>query len=315
MVGSDQQTSKAHGHALHHSGATTKYRVANDDNQNSGDKTAVIDGKLSLILPAHNEEPNIEAVVRQAAEVLPTLFSDYEVLVVDDGSKDRTPELADALAAENPHVRALHHPKNRGYGGALTTGFANATGDYWMFMDSDRQFDIHDLEGLLPFIGEYDIVAGYRIKRNDPYYRFLIGSGFNQMVKILFQVDLRDIDCGFKVFRADVLRDMNLTSPGALINTEIHAKANVQGRTIAEVGVNHYPRLEGEQSGASVRVMARAIWETFRLWGRMRSYVPPDGNIVVAPASARGLITVGAIGFAGLCTLLFLLSRVGRRRD
>ncbi len=134
------------------------------------------------------------------------------------------------------------------------------------------------------------------------------------MVKILFQVDLRDIDCGFKVFHADVLRDMDLSSPGALINTEIHAKANVQGRSIVEVGVNHYARLEGEQSGASIRVMARAIWETFRLWGRMRDYVPPDGNIVVAPASARGLVAVGTIGLAGLATVLFLLTRVGRRR-
>lgn len=275
----------------------------------------MIDGKLSLILPAHNEEPNIAAVVHQAADVLPTLFRDYEVLVVDDGSHDRTPEIADELAAENPHVRALHHPKNRGYGGALTTGFQNATGDYYMFMDSDRQFDIHDLENLAPYLGQYDIVAGYRIKRNDPYYRFLIGSGFNQLVKLLFQVNLRDIDCGFKVFNADVLRDMDLESPGALINTEIHAKANVQGRSLVEVGVNHYPRLEGEQSGASIQVMARAIMETFRLWGRLRSYVPPDGNIVVAPASARGLVMVGVVGLAGLGTLLFLLTRVGRRRD
>lgn len=275
----------------------------------------MIDGKLSLILPAHNEEPNIEAVVRQATDVLPTLFKDYEVLVVNDGSKDRTGEIADALAAENPHVRALHHPKNRGYGGALTTGFTNATGDYMMFMDSDRQFDIHDLSRLAPYVGHYDIVAGYRIKRNDPFYRYLIGTGFNQMVKLLFQVDLRDIDCGFKVFKADLLREMDLESPGALINTEIHAKANVQGRSIVEVGVNHYPRLEGEQSGASLRVMFRAVWETLRLWRRMRDYVPPDGNIVVEPASARGLVTVGAVSLAGLGALIFLLSRAGRRRD
>jgi len=273
-----------------------------------------IDGKLSLILPAHNEEPNIEAVVRQAVDVLPTLFRDYEVLVVDDGSHDRTGAIIDELAAENPHVRAIHHEKNKGYGGALTTGFRAASGDYMMFMDSDRQFDIADLRNLVPYIPNKDIVAGYRIKRNDPYYRFLIGTGFNQMVKLLFQVHLRDIDCGFKVFKADLLRDMDLTSPGALINTEIHAKANVQGRTLAEVGVHHYPRSAGEQSGASVKVMARAILETFRLWGRMRSYVPPDGIIVVKPASARGLVVVGMIGLAGLGTLLFLLTRLGQRR-
>ena len=275
----------------------------------------MIDGKLSLILPAHNEEPNIEYVVRQAMDVLPTVFQDYEVIPVDDGSHDRTGEIIDALAAEDSHVRPQHHPKNRGYGAALTTGFQAATGDYLMFMDSDRQFDIQDITRLAPYVGKYDIVAGYRIKRNDPFYRFLIGSSFNQMVKLLFRVNLRDIDCGFKVFRADVLRDMNLTSPGALINTEIHAKANVQGRSLVEVGVNHYPRLEGEQSGASIQVMARAIWETLRLWNRMGSYVPPDGNVVVPPPSARGILARGAVGLAVAVTLAFLLTRVGRRRS
>ncbi len=279
----------------------------------------MIDGKLSLILPAHNEEPNIEYVVRQALEVLSTQFRDYEVIPVDDGSHDRTPEIIDALAAEDSHVRPQHHPKNKGYGAALTTGFQAATGDYLMFMDSDRQFDIHDITRLTPYVEGYDIVAGYRIKRNDPVYRYFIGTGFNQMVKLLFQVDLRDIDCGFKIFRADLLKNMELSSPGALINTEIHAKANVQGRSVVEVGVNHYPRLEGEQSGASVQVMIRAIKETFKLWGRMRNYVPPDGEIVVAPASARGMILfIGAVNvgaIAGLAVLGYLVSRLMRKRD
>ena len=278
----------------------------------------MIDGKLSLILPAHNEEPNIEYVVRQALEVLPTLFRDYEVIPVDDGSHDRTGEIIDALAAEDSHVRPQHHPKNRGYGAALTTGFDAATGDYLMFMDSDRQFDIHDISRLTPYVEGYDIVAGYRIKRNDPIYRYIIGTGFNQMVKLLFQVDLRDIDCGFKIFKADLLKGMELTSPGALINTEIHAKANVQGRSVVEVGVNHYPRLEGEQSGASVKVMLRAIKETFKLWGRMRDYVPPSGEIVVPPASARGMIlflgAVNVAAIAGLAVLGYLVSRLMRKR-
>lgn len=278
----------------------------------------MIDGKLSLILPAHNEEENIEPVVRQALEVLPRFFRDYEVLPVNDGSHDRTGEIIDALAAEDSHVRPQHHPKNRGYGAALTTGFQAAGGDYLMFMDSDRQFDIGDIERLVPYVGKYDIVAGYRIKRQDPVYRFIIGTGFNQMVKLLFQVDLRDIDCGFKIFKADLLKNMELTSPGALINTEIHAKSNVQGRSVVEVGVNHYPRLVGEQSGASVKVMLRAVTETFKLWGRMRDYVPPSGEIVVPPASARGMILfLGAVNLGalvGLGVLGYLLSRLMRRR-
>lgn len=278
----------------------------------------MIDGKLSLILPAHNEEENIEPVVRQALDVLPRHFRDYEVLPVNDGSRDRTGEIIDALAAEDSHVRPQHHPKNQGYGAALTTGFQAATGDYLMFMDSDRQFDIGDIERLVPYVGKYDIVAGYRIKRQDPVYRFIIGTGFNQMVKLLFQVDLRDIDCGFKIFKADLLKTMEFTSPGPLINTEIHAKSNVQGRSVVEVGVNHYPRLVGEQSGASVKVMLRAVTETFKLWGRMRDYVPPSGEIVVPPASARGMIMfLGAINLAalaGLVVLGYLVSRLMRKR-
>ncbi len=235
----------------------------------------MIDAKLSLILPAHNEEANLGPVVNEALRVLPTAFSDFEIIIVDDGSRDRTPQIADELAAQDSRVRVVHHPRNRGYGAALTSGFGAATGDYWMFMDSDRQFDINDIHRLLPYVGKYDIVAGFRIKRRDPFYRFIIGHTFNVIVKLLFGVKMRDIDCGFKIFRAEILRGMSLESPGALINTEIHAKANRQGATVVEVGVNHYPRKVGEQSGASPRVILRAFWEIARLWLRLRKYRPP----------------------------------------
>ena len=175
----------------------------------------MIDGKLSLVLPAHNEEENLRPVVERALEVLPQQCRDWEIVVVDDGSRDATPALAAALAEANPgRVRVVTHPRNRGYGAALTSGFAAASGDYLMFMDSDRQFDIADLARLAPFVGVYDIVAGYRIKRNDPWHRFAIGYTFNAIVTILFGINLRDIDCGFKVFRAGLLRGMALESPG-----------------------------------------------------------------------------------------------------
>lgn len=235
----------------------------------------MIDSKLSLILPAYNEEANIEIVVREALEEVPKVFERYEIIVVDDGSKDQTPAIVDRLAAEFPEkVRVIHHKPNRGYGAALTSGFRAATGDYLMFMDSDRQFKPEDLKLLAPYVGKADIIAGYRKKRNDPFYRFLIGYTFNLVVTILFGIHLRDIDCGFKIFKADMLKNMELTSPGALINTEIHAKAQRQGRSIIEVGVNHYPRLIGEQSGASIRVILRAMRETILLWLRMRNYSP-----------------------------------------
>ncbi len=235
----------------------------------------MIDSMLSLILPAYNEEANIEIVVNEALQEIPKSFQRFELIVVDDGSKDKTPEITDRLAQQHPDlVRVIHHRPNRGYGAALTTGFRAAQGDYLMFMDSDRQFKPEDIAILAPYVHRADIVAGYRKKRNDPFYRFLIGYTFNTVVTILFGIHLRDIDCGFKIFKADVLRNMELTSPGALINTEIHAKAQRQGRSIVEVGVNHYARLVGDQSGASIRVILRAMRETIALWLRMRHYSP-----------------------------------------
>jgi glycosyltransferase involved in cell wall biosynthesis len=268
----------------------------------------MVDGMLSLILPAYNEEANIEIVVNEALEELPKNFNSFEIIVVDDGSKDRTPEITDRLAASQPElVKVIHHRPNRGYGAALTTGFKAAQGDYLMFMDSDRQFKPADLKLLVPYVGKAGIIAGYRKKRNDPFYRFLIGYTFNTVVTLLFGIHLRDIDCGFKIFKAEMLKPMELTSPGALINTEIHAKAQRQGRSIIEVGVNHYPRLVGDQSGASVKVILRAIPETLSLWWRMRYYAPPKN------AGDRGYLALSkqVSGFSKPFPSLNLLTVLG----
>ena len=279
----------------------------------------MIDSMLSLVLPAYNEEANIKIVVDEALEELPKNFARYEVIIVDDGSKDNTPQIADELAAEHPdYVRVIHHSPNKGYGAALTTGFRAAKGDYLMFMDSDRQFKPEDIALLAPYVNRADIVAGYRKKRNDPFYRFLIGYTFNTVVTVLFGIHLRDIDCGFKIFKADVLKNIDLTSPGALINTEIHAKAQRQGRSIVEVGVNHYPRLVGDQSGASIRVILRAMRETLSLWARMRNYTPAEelgvarnGHSVSGASAKSGpnLAMVGAVSFGVLLVVRGLFRR------
>ncbi len=269
----------------------------------TSDDSDKVPGKLSLVLPAHNEEPNIRAVVEEAARVLPTAFADYEVIVVNDGSKDRTLEIARELENENPHVVVVNHPVNRGYGAALTSGFNAATGDYIMFMDSDRQFDINDIHNLTPYVQEYDIVAGYRIKRNDPAHRLLNAAIFGMAVRLMFDIQVRDIDCAFKIMHADVLKGINLESPGALINTEILAKAKAQGRSLTQVGVNHYPRMEGEQSGANLKVVFRAFREIIRLWWRMRSYVPPSGDVVEPPPTWRGYAVFAGAAAFGLLVL------------
>lgn len=232
---------------------------------------APVEHFLSLILPAHDEAENLEWVVRAALLALPRAFRDCEVVVVDDGSRDATPAIADALAAEDPRVRVVRHPHNRGYGAALRSGFAAARGDRILFMDADRQFDIREVARLAPFADEYDIVAGYRRRRRDPLARVALGATFNTLVRVLFGVRVRDIDCGFKLFRADLLRGLDLAASGALINTEILALARRRGATLVEVGVSHYPRPAGAQSGGSPRVVARALGETLHLWRRLRA--------------------------------------------
>lgn len=275
---------------------------------------AKIHGKLSLVLPAHNEEANIRIVVARALEVLPYHVDDFEILVVNDGSRDKTPQIIDELAAKDARVRALHHKVNRGYGAALTTGFTNTTGDFVMFMDSDRQFDIADIALLAPFVGRFDIVAGFRMQRNDPFHRRAFAETFNVAVRVLFGVHLRDIDCAFKMFRGEMLRSIQLTAPGALINTEIQAKLRRQGATVEQVGVHHFPRVAGSATGGNWRVILRAMRETINLWWRMRSYTPPPS----APNPQRpyrlGDAIVGAATMVGIPAAVAGLKRIAGRR-
>jgi glycosyltransferase involved in cell wall biosynthesis len=273
-------------------------------------------GSLSLVLPAHNEEQNIGIVVEQALEALPRFVDEFEVIVVNDGSRDETPRIADDFARADPRVKVVHHPVNRGYGTALTSGFKAATGDFIMFMDSDRQFDINDLARLTPFAEDFDIVAGFRMERNDPLVRRINAEVFNVAVRILFGVHLRDIDCAFKLFRGDLLRSMEMTAPGALINTEIQAKARRQGARLEQVGVHHYPRVAGTATGGSWRVIARAMRETLFLWWRMHRYEPPttakapNGPYLLGDAAVIGGVLTG---LAVTGAVVRRLLRLGRR--
>lgn len=275
----------------------------------------MLDHTLSLVLPAHNEAENIEAVVARASEVLPKVTRDHEIIVVNDGSHDATGEIVDRLVAADARVRVVHHEVNRGYGAALTSGFRAANGDSIMFMDADRQFDIADINALLPYVPYYDIVAGYRIQRRDPFYRRLYGKLFGFCVSLMFGIRMRDTDCAFKIYRADLLHEMPLTSPGALINTEMLARSKRRGATIVQVGVHHYPRAAGESSGGSPRVVIRALGETARLWLRLRREPPPapldhDKDDIVMPEKSAGLrphIMLGLVG--GVFVLVLALKR------
>ncbi|MDP9364933.1 MAG: glycosyltransferase family 2 protein [Chloroflexota bacterium] len=285
-----------------------------DGSHPNGSPPLRLPGSLSLVLPAHNEEANLAVVVGRALEQLPRFAADFEVIVVDDGSRDGTGGIADRLATEDRRVRVVHHPRNRGYGAALISGFDATRGDYVMFMDADRQFDVADLALLAPLVGRFDIVAGFRMERNDPLHRRVFAEIFNVVVRILFGVHLRDIDCAFKVFRGDLLRSLELSAPGALINTEIQAKARRRGATLTQVGVHHYPRVAGEATGGSLRVILRAMRETIALWWRMRGYRPASDGKATAGVRRPGDAGVAAISGVAVAALVTVARRMAGRR-
>lgn len=270
-----------------------------------------IPGSLSLVLPAYNEAENIEIVIRQALEVLPLHTDTFEIIPVNDGSRDCTGAIIDRLAKEDSRVRPVHHKTNRFYGGALKSGFSHSRYDYVMFMDSDRQFDIAEIQRLAPFIPTHDIVAGFRMERSDPMHRRIFAEIFNLAVRILFGVHMRDLDCAFKVFRGDQLRSLRLTTSGALINAEIQAKLRRQGARLQQVGVPHYPRVAGSATGGSPRVILFAMKETIQLWIRMHSYKPPQEALNPRPYYALGdtLIGIGLGIVTAIGARLFKRSR------
>jgi glycosyltransferase involved in cell wall biosynthesis len=226
--------------------------------------------RLTFFFPAYNEEENVVETVRRALdEIGPLVDGRIEVLVVDDGSSDRTPELADELAARDPRVR-VHHQPNRGYGGALRSGFEHARGELIAFSDGDLQFDLREMERLLHRLDEpgrrVDVVIGYRIKRRDPPHRIFIAKTYNALVSIGFGLRVRDIDCAMKLFRREVFDGLPLTTDSPFLSAELLIKLRARGERIAQVGVNHYPRAAGTNTGASFRKILR----TFRDLARLR---------------------------------------------
>jgi glycosyltransferase involved in cell wall biosynthesis len=225
---------------------------------------------ISLVFPAYNEEANIVQAVAQAQEVLGKYFSAIQIIVVDDGSTDRTGNIIDELAKAYPEVVPLHHSVNKGYGAALTTGIYSAEHDLIFFTDSDLQFDLAEIFGFVDWINEYDIVVGYRVRRADPLYRRLNAFAWGTLVRLLLGVKVRDLDCAFKLFNRRVFETIKIRSNGALVSAEILALAGRHGFTIKELPVTHRPRIEGEQTGANPLVIMKAFKELFAMCGELR---------------------------------------------
>lgn len=220
---------------------------------------------LSVFFPCYNEEANVEATTLAALRVCQRVSNDFEIIIVNDGSQDRTGEIADGLAVEYSSVRVVHNHPNLGYGGALQQGFRTATKSWVFYTDGDGQFDMEEMDKLLSHLDHCDIVSAYRINRRESFFRKLNGFFWTALVNVAFGLRLRDIDCAFKIFPRQLFDKIEMKSTGALIDAEILARAHRLGYEIGQVGVRHYPRTAGEQTGANWRVIARAFKELFLL--------------------------------------------------
>ena len=235
--------------------------------------------ELSYFFPAHNEAANVRGLVAEALATLPALADRFEIVIVDDGSRDETPAIADELAAAHPEVRAVHHPTNLGYGAALRSGFAAARFEVIAFTDGDRQFHVGDLGRLIDRLGPAGpggpgVVVGYRIKRADPLVRTVYATLYRLANRVFFGLAVRDVDCACKLFRRAALEGISVESGGAFFSAELLIKLRAAGRRIGEVGVPHYPRTAGSPTGAKPQVVIRAMRDFWAL--RVRLWRRPD---------------------------------------
>jgi len=227
---------------------------------------------LSVVLPAYNEGENIEKTLSGAISYLENNLKEYEVIVVNDGSKDNTGEIVQELASSDPRVILLNHHHNQGYGAALRTGFEKASLEYVFLMDSDGQFDISELDKFFPYLDESTVVIGYRGKRADSFIRTLNALLYHVYIRIVFGLKARDIDCAFKVFpRIAYERVKPIRSGGALFSAEFLIKLKRVGYKIKELPVSHYPRLFGKQTGADINVIFRMFKDCWKLRNELRS--------------------------------------------
>ncbi len=222
---------------------------------------------LSIFFPAYNDSGTIASLVITALRTARALTPDHEVIVVNDGSADNTAEILDELARTYPQVRIVHHEKNRGYGGALRTGFASATRELVFYTDGDGQYDPAEMEVLWRrFDDSVDLVNGYKISRSDPLHRIIIGRIYHHTVKILFGLKVRDVDCDFRLMRRSIFDTVHLEKNSGVICLEIMKKITDGGFRIVEVPVHHYHRAHGKSQFFNFRRLARTAVDVFKLW-------------------------------------------------
>ncbi len=221
---------------------------------------------LSIFFPAYNEEENIADTVREAEAAVRDITDTYEIIIVNDGSKDKTGAIADSLAATNSHIKVVHHNPNQGYGAAVWSGIKAAQYDYVFFTDADLQFKLDELKKLVEFVPEYEVVIGYRAKRMDPFMRLVNAKGWNVLNRILFGLKVKDIDCAFKLFKREVVVDLPVQSRGAMLSAEMLIRLQRNGIIFKQVPVTHLPRTKGSPTGAKLSVIIRAFKEMIKVY-------------------------------------------------
>lgn len=230
---------------------------------------------LTAFFPAHDEEDNVVPMAEAMLRVLPEVAAAWELVIVDDGSRDRTAERANELARLWPGVRVVHHETNRGYGAAIRSGLAAARHEWVFYTDGDRQFEPRQITRLVAELPRADVVVGYRARRADNVVRRLNTFAWNTLIRLLFGVRVRDVDCAFKLLPRSALEGLALEAEGAMISTELLAHLVRRGQRIVEVPIDHFPRVSGTPSGGDPRVIVRAFRELARLYPRIRAVSRP----------------------------------------
>ena len=226
---------------------------------------------LSVFFPAYNDAPSIPQLLEKTFAALRGNVADYEVIVVNDGSYDNTAAvLEEQRKLYGPCLRVVTHPQNRGYGGALRSGFEAATKAWVFYTDGDSQYDVSELPRLLELAGpDTGLVNGYKLERHDPAHRIWIGKTYNFCARLLFGIGIRDIDCDYRLIRRDLLQQIQLTSTSGTICVELVRKLEMTGCAVVEVGVRHYARLYGKSKFFRLRCLATTFYELVRLWVRV----------------------------------------------
>jgi glycosyltransferase involved in cell wall biosynthesis len=226
---------------------------------------------LSVFFPAYNDAPSLPGLIQKTMEVLERRVADYEVIVVNDGSYDQTGAVLEDLRRRyEPRLRVVTHAQNQGYGAALRSGFAAATGEFVFYTDGDGQYDVGELPALLELAGpRTGLVNGYKLERHDPAHRIWIGNVYNFCARLLFRIRIRDIDCDYRLIRRALLESVRLTSTSGTICVELVRKLELSGCEVVEVGVHHYPRLYGRSQFFRIRSLANTFGQLIRLWWKL----------------------------------------------